>query len=76
MNKSPITIINDERLRGIIAPSSSISKEMLVGLVDFIELSTPEEVAKENRLIREADSKISWIPMKKSLKKRTAKKSR
>src|SRR3990167_3603050 len=64
MSNSDITIIDDKNLRGIVGPSSSISKAMLVDLVDFIELSTAESVAKENRLIREADGEISWIPLK------------
>lgn len=62
MNKSPITIINDENMRGIVAPSSAISKKMFEDFIDFFELSTSEEVAREDRLIREADKADSWIP--------------
>ncbi len=75
MSKSSITIINDENVRGIIAPSSSISQKMLVDLIDFIELSTAESVAKDERLIEDADGKLSWIPLK-SQKKRSARKSK
>ena len=74
MNKSSITIINDENMRGIIAPSSAISKRMFEDFVDFFELSTPEEVAKEDRLIKEADRNNSWIPFE-ATKKRSAKRS-
>ncbi|KKW27319.1 MAG: hypothetical protein UY70_C0016G0003 [Candidatus Kaiserbacteria bacterium GW2011_GWB1_52_6] len=48
MSKSAITVINDENMRGIIAPSSAISEEMLEDLVDLVEMSDPKFVAKIN----------------------------
>lgn len=72
MNKPSITIINDENMRGIVAPSSAISKKMFEDFIDFFELSTPEEVAKENRLIKEADRDNSWIPFE-GIKRRAKK---
>ena len=62
MSRPSITIINDANMRGVIAPSSTISREMLEDFVDFFELSTPEEVAREDRLIKEADRDNSWVP--------------
>ena len=35
-------------MRGIIAPSSAISEEMLEDLVDLVEMSDPKFVAKIN----------------------------
>jgi len=65
MNKSPITIIDDKNLRGFVAPSSLVSKEMLRDLIEMVEMteiSTSEEIRQTERRIREADRKNSWIP--------------
>ena len=48
MNKSPIIIIDDKNLRGIVAPASAISKAMLEDLVDLVEMSDPKFVARVN----------------------------
>lgn len=77
MNKSPITIIDDGNLRGIVAPASVISKEMLEDFIDDIEYADPKTVARVERsfngarltdgraLRKEADRNNSWIPFEK-----------
>lgn len=62
MNKSSITIIDDNNLRGIVAPASVVSKEMLEDFVDMIELSTPESLTEYAELVKKADRDNSWIP--------------
>lgn len=74
MNKlSALTIIDDKNLRGVIAPSKILSKELLEDVVDFIELSSPESVRETEARVKAADRTGSWIPAKeveKQLKKR------
>lgn len=65
MSKSlSLTIIDDKNFRGILAPSSIVSKKMLVDLIDFIELSTIAEIRETESRIKEADRNNSWIPGK------------
>lgn len=59
-----LTIINDENMRGIIAPSSLISKEMLEDFIDTVEMSSPESIAEDARLVEQADKDKSWIPFR------------
>ncbi|MDO8518110.1 MAG: hypothetical protein Q7S26_02365 [bacterium] len=62
MNESVITIIDDKNLRGIVGPSSVVSKEMLEDLVDFIEMSSTTSIDQDDSRIKEADRADSWIP--------------
>ncbi|TSC78199.1 MAG: hypothetical protein G01um101429_887 [Parcubacteria group bacterium Gr01-1014_29] len=62
METSPLTIIDDKHMRGVIAPARTISKRMLEDIIDFIELSTPEAIRETAKRIREADQKNSWVP--------------
>lgn len=59
-----LTIVDDNNLRGVIAPSSVVSKKMLVDLIDFIELSTAAEIDETEKSLKEADKNNSWIPLK------------
>lgn len=74
MSKSlPLTIIDDKNLRGVIAPSKVLSRELLEDVVDFIELSSPESIRETEARVKEADQAGSWIPaqeVEKRLKKR------
>ena len=54
MSKPSITIINDENMRGIIAPSSAISEATLEDMVDLVEMSDPKFVASVNRGFKKA----------------------
>jgi hypothetical protein len=63
MKKSPITIIDDKNLRGVLAPAETLSKEMLEDIVDFIELSTSESIKEDEARMKEADKSKSWIPL-------------
>lgn len=47
--KSLVTIIDDENLRGLVAPASLISREMLGDIVDLIEYSDSKVVTRVNR---------------------------
>lgn len=64
MKKAPkITIINNEDMRGILAPSSALSKKTLDDVVDFIELSSEKSAQESAMLVKDADRKKSWIPL-------------
>ena len=63
MDKSPLTIIDDKNLRGVIAPSKVFSKELLEDVIDFIELSTPESIKETEDRIAEADRDNSWMSL-------------
>ena len=65
MNKSSVTVIDDGKLRGVVAPARFVSKETLEDLIDMVEISTPEEIRETERRIREADTENSWIPSEK-----------
>ena len=67
MNKSPITIINDDNMRGIIAPSSAISESMLEDLVDLVEMSDPKFVASVNRGFKKAKKLFDGPTLRKEL---------
>lgn len=64
MKQTLLTIINDENMRGVLAPKRLVSKEMLEDIIDLIELSTPESIKETEKRIREADRKKSWIHSK------------
>ncbi len=74
MDKSPLTIINDKNLRGVIAPSKVFSKELLEDVIDFIELSSSESIKETEERIAEADRDNSWLSaeeVEKRVKERT-----
>ena len=56
-----LTIINDKSLRGVLAPSKVISKELLEDIIDLIEWSTPEAIRETEERFREADRDKSWM---------------
>lgn len=64
MDKSPLTIINDKNLRGVIAPSKIFSKELLEDVIDFIELSSSESIKETEERIVEANRDNSWMSLK------------
>jgi hypothetical protein len=64
MAKFPLIIIDEKNLRGVLAPSKVISKELLEDIIDLIEWSSPEAIRETERRVREADRKKSWIPWK------------
>lgn len=64
MEKSlPLTIIDDKNLRGVIAPSKVLTKELLEDIIDFIEWSTPESIRETEERIAEADREKSWMSL-------------
>jgi hypothetical protein len=46
---SSLTIVNNENLRGVLAPAKFISKELLEDILDLIMYSRPKTVADMNR---------------------------
>ena len=73
MAKTSLTIINDSKLRGVLAPARTLSEKMLEGIIDFIELSTPQSIREDQNRIRAANRTNSWLPseeVEKRLKKR------
>jgi len=62
MEKPSLTIVDDGKLRGVIAPAQIVSRETLEDMIDFVELSTPEAAAETERRIKKANRKNSWIP--------------
>jgi len=67
MNKSSITVINDTNIRGIIAPVSAISEEMLENLIDLVEMSDPKFVASVNRSFKKAKKRHDGPGLRKEL---------
>jgi len=59
----PLTIIDDKNLRGVIAPSKVLTKELLEDIIDFIEWSTPESIRETEERIAEADREKSWMSL-------------
>lgn len=49
MNTPSITVIDDKNLRGIVAPSSLMSREMLEDFIDIVEYSNPKIVERIER---------------------------
>ena len=62
-NKSSLTIIDDKNIRGVLAPSKLLSKELLEDIVDFLEWSTPQAIRETEERVAEADREKSWISM-------------
>ena len=65
MKTPSLTIIDDENVRGVIAPKRLVSKEVLEDIIDLVELSVPAAAKETERRIRDADRKNSWIPFEK-----------
>jgi hypothetical protein len=63
LNKSTVTIIDKGGIRGILAPSSAISKKSLQDMIDFLELSSPELQNATRELEFEADNAKSWVSL-------------
>lgn len=64
MKKAPkITIINNEDMRGILAPAAALSKKTLDDIVDFVELSSEESAQESAMLVKDADTKKSWATL-------------
>ena len=63
-----LTIVDDNNLRGVIAPSSVVSKKMLADLIDFIELSAAVEIDMTEKSLKEADRNNSWISFQEASK--------
>lgn len=57
---SPLTVIDERHLRGVLAPPSVITKGPLEDIVDFITLSTPDVAHAIEARVAEADRKRSW----------------
>jgi len=58
-----LTIINDNKLRGVIAPASELSEERLADLIDLIEMSSAESIKEAAQLKAEADKENSWMSL-------------
>ena len=67
MSKSSITVINDKNVRGIIAPSSALSEEMLEDLIDLVEMSDTKFVANVNRGFKKAKQMTDGPTLRKEL---------
>lgn len=67
MNKSLITIIDDKNLRGIVAPASLVSKEMLKDFVDLVGYANPLVVARINRGFKQAKKLMDGKALRKKL---------
>lgn len=56
-----LTIINNQNLRGVIAPAAMISKERLEDIIDLIELSDSQVSRETDDMIKRADRDNSWL---------------
>ncbi len=61
MAKATLTVIDNQQLRGVIAPAAVLTRKLLEDIVDFIEWSTPRAVKETEQRVREADRKKSWL---------------
>lgn len=72
MPEQRITVINNNTMRGIIAPSEIISKELLTDLIDFIELSSKQSAKETEMILMDKDNDSKWNSLddlRKQLKK-------
>jgi hypothetical protein len=69
-NLSSLTIVDDNNLRGIIAPAKILSKELLEDMLDLIAYSRPKTVAEINRRFKKAEKEglIDGETFRKSLR--------
>lgn len=58
-----LTIINNDTLRGVIAPADFLTTQMLENLIDVIELSLPESERESVKRIAETDRDESWTTL-------------
>lgn len=64
MLKMPlVTIVNNDDIRGVIAPADVISKKLLEDMVDFFELSSSVSSHETDELIAGADKEETWMPL-------------
>lgn len=64
VNNHGLSIIDTDGFKGIIGSSKVLTRELLEGIIDFIELSSRKETAETEKLVREADTKNSWLSLK------------
>ncbi|MEK7063203.1 MAG: hypothetical protein AAB955_00760 [Patescibacteria group bacterium] len=62
-----VTIIDDKNMRGIIAPATTLSREVLEDMIDLMELATPVALRKTATRLR---TKRGWTPLAKIARKR------
>jgi hypothetical protein len=70
MDKSfSLTIVDNENLRGVLAPSKLLTKELLEDILDLIAFSRPKTVTKINRdfAVAKKEKLINGKELKKSL---------
>lgn len=65
MNKQALTIIDNNNLRGVLAPSKVLPKKTLEDIIDFIELSSDAVKKETASRLKVADRARSWIPLQK-----------
>jgi len=58
-----ITIVDNDSLRGVLAPAEMLSKEKLQDMIDFLELSDPEAIEETTDRIKNATKNKSWISL-------------
>lgn len=58
-----LTVIDNNSLRGVLAPADVLSKEKLQDMIDFLELSDPAAIQETADRIKEADKNKSWTPL-------------
>ncbi|MAG29209.1 hypothetical protein CL632_03670 [bacterium] len=69
LKEKSVTIINNDHIRGVLAPSGVISKKLLEDMVDFLELSSPELMRETEELESEADAEQSWLSLEEMRKR-------
>ena len=62
-SSSSLIIIDEKGLRGVLAPPSLFSKELLEDVIDLIELSSPEIAKDTEERIKEANRGKSWLSL-------------
>ena len=63
---STLTVIDDKNMRGLIAPSGMLPREVLEDMIDLVELSTPAVAKKTAARLRAK----RWTPLSKVPRKR------
>lgn len=58
-----LTVIDNEGVRGVVAPAAHLSRGVLEDVLDLIELSTKKEASKTASRLKSADRAGSWIPL-------------
>ena len=60
MKIAAVTVINEPGLRGVLAPPSIISEDLLEDLVDFITLSSRHMIRSLEARVADADRRNAW----------------